>query len=112
MSSCPTLSTIKDAYHRISGYVHQTPIMTSSALAKLSSENAGLMSGEIQLYFKCENLQKTGAFKARGACNAILLEKEKHGGEHFAGVVTHSSGNHGQAVAWAALEGVISAMYK
>ena len=113
MSSRPTLSTISDAYQRISGYVHQTPIMTSSALEKLSAENAGLNPGEIQLFFKCENLQKTGAFKARGACNAILLEKAKHehedghqhGAEKFSGVVTHSSGNHGQAVAWAASQG-------
>ena len=59
----------------------------------------------LELFFKCENLQKTGAFKARGACNAILREKEKYLGKSFAGVVTHSSGNHGQAVAWAASKG-------
>ena len=52
----------------------------------------------IKFFFKCENLQKTGAFKARGACNASLLAKESG----VSGVVTHSSGNHGQAVAWAA----------
>ena len=60
---------------------------------------------ELKLFFKCENLQKTGAFKARGACNAILCEKERFQGENFPGVATHSSGNHGQAVAWAASKG-------
>ena len=59
----------------------------------------------LELFFKCENLQKTGAFKARGACNAILREREKYSGNNFPGVVTHSSGNHGQAVAWAASNG-------
>ncbi|XP_023320430.1 serine racemase [Eurytemora carolleeae] len=52
-----------------------------------------------ELYFKCENFQKTGSFKARGALNAIKTSLEK--GEVPARIVTHSSGNHGQAVAWA-----------
>ena len=51
-------------------------------------------------FFKTENLQKTGAFKARGACNAVLLAKEKFQ-DDLNGIVTHSSGNHGQAVAYA-----------
>ena len=61
------------------------------------SENA---NKPIQLFFKTENLQKTGAFKARGACNAVLLAKEKFQ-DDLNGIVTHSSGNHGQAVAYA-----------
>ena len=75
--------------HQIDAYIHKTPIMTS----RLLNEYVG---GE--LYFKCENFQKAGAFKMRGAVNAILnLSKE----QREKGVVTHSSGNFAQAVALA-----------
>ena len=83
-------STIEDAHERIASYLHNTPILTNSYINKLVGA---------QLYFKCENFQKTGSFKARGALNSVLQlstdQKEK-------GVATHSSGNHGQALAWAA----------
>jgi len=85
------LEDIKTALGRISGLVHKTDILTSSTLDKMSGK---------QLYFKTEMFQKTGSFKARGALNAIKCALE--GAETVPGIVTHSSGNHGQAVAWAA----------
>ena len=94
--SCVTLETVKEALNRISPYVHQTPVLTCSTLDEIATTNSG-SKNQLKLHFKCENLQKTGAFKARGACNAILLAKSKG----VNGIVTHSSGNHGQAVAWA-----------
>src|SRR5258708_8920399 len=78
------------AHARISPRIHRTPIFTSASL------NA--MTGA-QLFFKCENLQKTGSFKIRGASNAILSLTDK---EVARGIVTQSSGNHGAAVACAA----------
>lgn len=86
----PTLQAICDAHARIKSLVHRTPVLTSRALnVQVGAE----------LFFKCENLQKVGAFKARGACNAVLSLSED---EARRGVVTHSSGNHGAALAWAA----------
>ncbi len=86
----PTLDDIRAAARRIAGTVHRTPIMTSHLLdQRLGS----------QLYFKCENLQKVGAFKARGAANAVSGLPDEVAA---AGVVTHSSGNHGAALAMAA----------
>jgi threonine dehydratase len=70
--------------------VHRTPVLTSRSLDAVA---------EATLFFKCENLQKVGAFKARGACNAVF---SLDNAEARRGVVTHSSGNHGAAVAWAA----------
>src|SRR5205823_2570629 len=78
------------AHARIAPRVHRTPVLTSASL------NA--MTGA-ELFFKCENLQKTGSFKIRGAANAILSLTEKEAGR---GIVTQSSGNHGAAVACAA----------
>lgn len=69
---------------------HKTPVLTCSQADKRSSR---------KLFFKCENHQKTGSFKARGALNAVLRAKEKS--TNCPGFVTHSSGNHGQALAWA-----------
>jgi len=84
------LSSIKDAATRIHGQVHRTPVLTSTTFDSLSGAH---------LYFKCENLQRIGAFKMRGALNAVLsLPEEKA----RLGVVTHSSGNFAQAVALAA----------
>jgi threonine dehydratase len=85
-----TWQAILDAHARIKERIHVTPVMTSASL----DATAGA-----RLFFKCENLQKTGSFKIRGASNAILaLSKE----EVARGIVTQSSGNHGAAVACAA----------
>lgn len=81
---------IEAAHNRIKPYIHNTPILTSQSI----NEMVGA-----ELFFKCENFQKIGAFKMRGATNAILQLSET---EKKNGVVTHSSGNHAQAVALAA----------
>src|SRR5438876_4147563 len=86
----PSMLDILAAHVRIAMNIHNTPVLTSTSL------NA--MSGA-QLFFKCENLQKTGSFKIRGASNAILSLTEQ---EAARGIVTQSSGNHGAAVACAA----------
>jgi threonine dehydratase len=84
------LDTIRAAYQRIRPYVHRTPVLTNSWLNDACSAT---------LFFKCENFQKVGAFKARGATNAVFaLDNETA----QRGVATHSSGNHGAAVARAA----------
>src|SRR5690242_15254945 len=83
----PTLEDVREAQMRIRSYVHRTPV--------LSSRTLDLLAGA-QVVFKCENLQRSGAFKARGAHNAVLALSEK---EASRGVVTHSSGNHGTALA-------------
>ncbi len=85
-----TAANILEAHEKIKPYIHRTPVMTSESLNRLAG---------CSLYFKCENFQKVGAFKARGAMNAILSLSEK---EKAKGVATHSSGNHAQAVARAA----------
>ena len=85
-----TQQEITDAYNRIKPFVHQTPVMTSRSLDEIAGTS---------VYFKCENFQKVGAFKARGAMNAVLsLSRE----QRARGVATHSSGNHAQALARAA----------
>lgn len=90
MNRVPTKSDIEQAHERIKSYIHRTPVMTSNSLDELAG---------CQVYFKCENFQKVGAFKARGAMNAVLsLSRE----ERARGVATHSSGNHAQALARAA----------
>ena len=85
-----TKATIEAAANRIAPYIHNTPIMTCKSINELY---------ELDLYFKCENFQKIGAFKIRGGMNASLqltkVQLEK-------GVATHSSGNHAQALAFAA----------
>lgn len=85
-----TIEDIRAAAERIRPYVHRTPVMTSRAIDAMIGA---------QLFFKCENLQKIGAFKARGACNAVLQLDEATARR---GVITHSSGNHAQALAYAA----------
>lgn len=93
-----TLGLIKEAHARIQQRVHRTPVITSSAFDRAASVAAG---AERQVFFKCENLQRAGAFKIRGATNKILsLTKD----ELRRGVVAFSSGNHAQAVALAAQE--------
>jgi threonine dehydratase len=90
MTVAPGFDAIQDARVRIAGRVRRTPVLVSEALdAELGAA----------LFFKCENLQLTGAFKARGAFNAVLSLSEQ---EAARGVVTHSSGNHGAALALAA----------
>jgi len=86
----PSWEAILAAHARISPRIHRTPVLTSSSL--------NTMTGA-QVFFKCENLQKTGSFKIRGASNAILSLTDR---EAVRGIVTQSSGNHGAAVACAA----------
>lgn len=90
MSSILSPEDLKNAHKRIKSYIHHTPVLSS----KLVNEAIGC-----ELYFKCENLQKIGAFKIRGAVNAMLQIPEA---ELQHGVCTHSSGNHAQAVSLAA----------
>lgn len=85
-----TLADIRAAAVRIQPYIHRTPVFTSSALNALYGAD---------LYFKCENLQKIGAFKIRGASNAVLTLSATQAAH---GVATHSSGNHAAALALAA----------
>lgn len=86
----PDRDIIEQAHLLITPYIHRTPILTSRFFNQLTGAD---------IYFKPENLQKIGAFKARGGVNAILsLSKEKLAN----GVATHSSGNHAQAIAFAA----------
>jgi threonine dehydratase len=85
-----TLQNILDAANRIQPYIHKTPVLTCQSINELSG---------IDFYFKCENFQKIGAFKIRGGMNASLslsAEQLKNG------IATHSSGNHAQALAFAA----------
>jgi threonine dehydratase len=89
------LARIRAAHARISPHVHRTPVLTSRTLDAWASED-GVPR---QLFFKCENLQRIGAFKVRGAMNAVLALPDEVARR---GVVTHSSGNHAQALALAA----------
>ncbi|KAG0174923.1 hypothetical protein DFQ28_003652 [Apophysomyces sp. BC1034] len=93
--STVSIEDIQAAATRID--VHRTPVLTCSTINALVSEKAG----PVELFFKCELFQKTGAFKIRGATNAILQLSEADAAK---GVVTHSSGNHAQAIALAATQ--------
>ena len=86
---------IDAAMQRISGSVHHTPIMTSRRIDAIAGA---------AVHFKCENLQRIGAFKIRGASNAIAMLGADTARDTSAGVVTHSSGNHAQAIACAAAD--------
>lgn len=86
----PTFENIQEAAGRIAPLIHRTPILTCQSINSISGA---------QIFFKCENFQKAGAFKMRGAANAVLSLTEE---EKKKGVATHSSGNHGQALAKAA----------
>ena len=90
MSATLTLADIRAAHARIADKIHRTPVLTSATLDALCGA---------QLFFKCENFQKIGAFKARGATNAVFALTEA---EAANGVATHSSGNHAAALARAA----------
>ena len=86
----PTLDDMRSARARIAPHIHQTPVLTSRMLNELTGA---------ELFFKCENLQKAGAFKARGASNAVFGLSDDQAAR---GVATHSSGNHGTCLSYAA----------
>lgn len=92
MPLTPTLEQIRAARERIAPHIHRTPVLMSASLDALAGA---------RLHFKCENLQRSGSFKMRGASNAIFSLSEE---EAARGVVTHSSGNHAAALALAAKE--------
>jgi len=86
----PTLSDIQQAHEQIKDRIHRTPVLTNRQV----DERSGC-----RVFFKCENFQRVGAFKFRGACNAVFSLADE---EASNGVATHSSGNHAQAIALAA----------
>src|SRR5947207_106073 len=90
LSKSLDVDRIRAAHERIRAYIHRTPVMTSERMNETNGAS---------LFFKCENFQKIGAFKARGATNAVFALDEASAQR---GVATHSSGNHGAAVARAA----------
>jgi len=85
----PSFKDIQDAHERIRSFIHRTPVLTNSSLNKLTGA---------ELYFKCENFQKAGSFKIRGATNTVLQLTQE---ELDRGIVTASSGNHGAALSMA-----------
>jgi len=85
-----TIDDIREAAQRINPHIHRTPVLTNASLNEIVGA---------QVYLKCENLQKVGAFKFRGASNAVFSLSDE---EAKCGVCTHSSGNHAQALALAA----------
>ena len=86
----PTLNDMLAAHERIAPHIHRTPVLTSQFINQLAGA---------ELFFKCENLQKAGAFKARGASNAVFGLSDEAAAR---GVATHSSGNHGTCLSYAA----------
>jgi len=86
----PTFADIEKVHERIRPFIHCTPVMTSKSINEIVGA---------ELFFKCENLQKVGAFKFRGACNSVFSLSNE---EAKNGVCTHSSGNHAAALALAA----------
>jgi threonine dehydratase len=86
----PSLADMLIAHERIKPHIHRTPVLTSRVINELSGA---------ELFFKCENLQKGGAFKARGASNAVFGLNDAQAAK---GVATHSSGNHGTCLSYAA----------
>ncbi len=90
LTARPTLADIQTTHEAIQPMIHRTPVLTSQSLNRITGSD---------LYFKCENFQKIGAFKMRGASSAALRLTES---ERARGLATHSSGNHAQAVALSA----------
>ena len=90
INSVPTLIQIKAAHEAIKPYIHQTPVISNTSINQITGAD---------IFFKCENFQKIGAFKMRGASYATLTLTEE---EKACGIATHSSGNHAQAVALSA----------
>lgn len=93
----PTAADVKKAYTVIKPFIHHTPVFSSESINAIC---------ETELFFKCENYQKAGAFKYRGATNAVLSLNK---GQKYNGVATHSSGNHAAALALAAAKNGIPA---
>lgn len=90
MTDFPTYDDVIAAHERIAPHIHRTPVLTSSYINSLAGA---------ELFFKCENFQKAGAFKARGASNAVFGLTDEQAAK---GVATHSSGNHGTCLSYAA----------
>ncbi|MFN3723366.1 MAG: beta-hydroxyaspartate dehydratase BhcB [Paracoccaceae bacterium] len=90
MMTVPTFEDVVAAHERIRPHIHRTPVLTSSYFNELTGA---------ELFFKCENFQKAGAFKVRGACNAVFGLTEE---QARLGVCTHSSGNHALSLSYAA----------
>ncbi|MEC8197327.1 MAG: pyridoxal-phosphate dependent enzyme, partial [Pseudomonadota bacterium] len=86
----PTYEDVIAAHSRIAPYIHRTPVLTSQYFNELTGA---------ELFFKCENFQKAGAFKVRGACNAVFGLSDEMAER---GVATHSSGNHALSLSYAA----------
>ena len=86
----PTYADVEAAHERIKPYIHRTPVLTSTYFNELTGA---------ELFFKCENFQKAGAFKVRGASNAVFGLSEEKAAK---GVATHSSGNHALSLSYAA----------
>ena len=86
----PTYEDVEQAHQRVAPYIHKTPVLTSTYFNDLTGA---------QLFFKCENFQKAGAFKVRGACNAVFGLSDELASK---GVATHSSGNHALSLSYAA----------
>src|SRR5918999_5411611 len=95
--TAPTPTDIRDARERIAGVARETPVYSSETFSRIASRD---------VWLKAENLQRTGAFKVRGAVNKVATLTED---ERAAGVVAASAGNHGQAVAWAARQAGVKA---
>ena len=89
LSDSVTITDVEAAQKRLLGIAHQTPVITSNTFNKLTKS---------QVFFKCENFQRTGSFKFRGAYNALVQLSAQ---QKIKGVITYSSGNHGQAIALA-----------
>lgn len=87
LTKAPTIEEIRDTHKAIQAFIHRTPVMTSQSIDAIAGAN---------IFFKCENFQRIGAFKMRGAASAALRLTEA---EKQKGLATHSSGNHAQAVA-------------
>ncbi|KAF1842978.1 tryptophan synthase beta subunit-like PLP-dependent enzyme [Cucurbitaria berberidis CBS 394.84] len=118
MSHLPlTRASVEDAHALIQPHIHRTPVLTNTTLSSLAStpQTTDALKGtqwegqqpanpKFKLFFKCENFQKIGAFKVRGAFHAVIRLIQERGIEEVrkSGVVTHSSGNHAQALALAA----------
>src|SRR5918993_798674 len=95
--TAPTLADIEEARQRLAGVARETPVYSSETFSRIAGRD---------VWLKAENLQRTGAFKVRGAVNKIATLSAD---ERATGVVAASAGNHGQAVAWAAREAGVGA---
>ena len=93
MNVIPDKNFILKVYHNIKNYIHRTPVLTSDYFTKFI--------GAKNVYFKCENVQKTGSFKIRGAINAVSMHLDDDPTLSKRGFITHSSGNHAGALAYA-----------